>query len=1378
MKYRFKNLKVPISHVAQKFDLKNISGTINEVLYDSRKRTLYFFVDVTESDHKKIEFLENKLSEFFKVKTNIENINHNSETLKNELLKLLNGNVPYVKDIEIYESKIIIKTFSEFSAAIIKQKLPSINNKLRKEVLIEIEEQKEKAILPSASIEAPKITGNVLPKLNKKEVKYYTPSNIDFSVKNILLQGKVFNIEVSEYGKTVLTVYITDKKNSIVAKAFDKNAIKLLELLEQNKWYFFKGTINTDKNGEMYFQIKEAFIDDSPPERIDKYPVKRIELHAHSKMSDLDAILDISDYVKKAAQWGWKAIAITDHGNVQAIPYLFEKATAAGIKPIFGTEMYVLNEEGDIVKNLDFEEEFENITFTVFDLETTGTNAKFDEIIEIGAVKYKNGKIIDKFSALIKPSKKISDFTKKLTGITNEMLENERSIQEVFPEFLRFIEGTVLVAHNAEFDYGFVREWYRKLFHKEFYYVYIDTLKLARALLKNKIKSFGLDKLVEYFNVGSFKHHRALEDATVTAEIFNKLLDLAIKRGIKTIRQLNNLKNKQRISNIRTKHVFNHITILVQNKKGLKNLYHLVSDAHIKYFKYVPFVPKNVLKKYKDGLLFGTGCENGEVFKSLTGSATDEEIIEILKDYNYVEIFPLDTISTIDREQAKEVYKRLYNLAKRLNLPVVMAGNVHYIDPEDIKGRHVLLSPKESDKPNDEDLKDKNSNYFLRTTEEMIDAAFEIFESEEIAEEVVIKNPEIINEMIENITPVKKQLNPPIIEGADEKVKRLSYQKAIEIYGKPLPEKIKERLEKELKSIIDHGYAVLYEIAHLIVKKANEDGYVVGSRGSVGSSFVAYLMGITEVNPLPPHYLCKNCKYIEFFEDVGSGYDLPDKKCPNCGTNLSKLGQDIPFEVFMGFHGDKIPDIDLNFSGEYQDKAHKYIVELFGKDNVYRAGTISTIAERSAIGYVKSYAELTGEKINKAEMRRLANMVTGVKRTTGQHPGGLMIVPKDKSVYDFTPIQYPANKKDSEMCTTHFAYESIHDDLVKLDALGHDDPTMLKLLKEYTGIDPTTIPMDDRKTLKIFSSLQPLKIKPSDLGTDVGTIGIPEFGTSFVQEMLKETRPKTFSELVRISGLSHGTDVWLNNAQEIIRSKKATLKEVISCRDDIMNYLIHHGIDESTSFKIMEKVRKGKGITEDEEKLMKKHKVPEWFINSCKKIKYLFPKAHAVAYVSMAFRIAYFKVHYPLAYYAAFFSIKGDEFNTELILRGPTHIKKRLVELKSQLKKDVKEKSEEKVLEAALEMYLRGFSFLPPDIIKSDYKKFIIENKKLRIPLNRIPGIGDNVALSIINARKEKIFTSIDDLKRRTKLSKAHLQTMKKLKLLEDLPETDQQTLF
>jgi len=739
---------------------------------------------------------------------------------------------------------------------------------------------------------------------------------------------------------------------------------------------------------------------------------------------------------------------------------------------------------------------------------------------------------------------------------------------------------------------------------------------------------------------------------------------------------------------------------------------------------------------------------------------------------------PLDVVEEndrqISRDTLKTMYREFYKIGRRLNIPVVMTGDVHFLEPHHNIFRAAIQAAQ------DQENFDKQPALHLRTTEEMLKAAMEIFDNEKIAQEIVVVNTNRIANEIEEIVPVEGKLHPPIIEGADEQVREITMKRAKEIYGEPLPKIVKARLEKELHAIIDHGYAVLYLIAQRMVKKSNDDGYVVGSRGSVGSSLVATMMGITEVNPLPPHYVCPSCNHSEFVLDgsVESGYDLKDKVCPNCGTKMAKNGQNIPFETFLGFKGDKVPDIDLNFSGEYQERAHAYLEKLFGREHVYRAGTISTIAERTAYGFVRAYIEKTGKRLRNAEIDRLVAGITGVKRTTGQHPGGLMIVPKDRDVHEFTPVQYPANDTKSRTRTTHFAYEVIHDDLVKIDALGHDDPTFIKYLKDITGMDPTTVPMGDKSTISIFSSTKALGIRPEDLGTNVGTLGIPEFGTQFVRGMLQETHPKSFGELVRISGLSHGTDVWLNNARNWIASRKATLGEVIACRDDIMNYLIQKGIEPLKAFKIMEKVRKGKGIDAEEEQLMREKAVPNWFVESCKRIKYLFPKAHAVAYVSMAFRVAYYKVHHPLAFYSTYFTVKGGEFDVELALSDIHSIKKEIASLKGNPDKNVKDRSKETLLEVILEMKLRGYNFLPVDLEKSDATKFIIEEKALRIPFNRIKNLGTKAAISIIKERKKKPFSSIEDLIRRTALNKTTVEVLRKYGALKGLPEKEQITLF
>ena len=1304
--------------------------------------------------------------------------------LKGKILSLLNGNVPYIKDVVFEGNRLILKVLGDFARDRIASKLRSTKKQLDEllppgtEIMFEVVEPPEdllkKEVPQPEKREEPKGEELKIEDENhifgqKPRKIVFTPSKIFEYNKKTSVKGKVFKIEKIEGKKTVLLIYLTDGEDSLICKVFN-DVEKVEGKISLGDVIVATGDLLLE-NGEPTLYVK-GITKLPEAKRMDNSPVKRVELHAHTKFSDQDAITDVNEYVKRAKEWGFPAVALTDHGNVQAIPYFYDAAKEAGIKPIFGIEAYLVSDVEPVIRNLSYDSSFENATFVVLDFETTGLDPQVDEIIEIGAVKIQDGQIVDEYHTLIKPSREISRRSSEITGITQEMLENKRSIEEVLPEFLGFLENSIIVAHNANFDYRFLRLWIKKVMGLDWERPYIDTLALAKSLLK--MRSYSLDSVVEKLGLGPFRHHRALDDARVTAQVFLRFVEMMKKIGITKLSEIENLKDTIDYTALKPF----HCTILVQNKKGLKNLYKLVSDSYIKYFYGVPRILKSALIENREGLLVGSACISGELGRAALEGASDSELEEIAKFYDYIEVMPLDVIAEdeedLDRERLKEVYRRLYRIAKKLNKFVVMTGDVHFLDPEDARGRAALLAPQ-----GNRNFENQPALY-LRTTEEMLEKAMEIFEDEEIAREVVIENPNRIADMIEEVQPLETKLHPPIIENADEIVRSLTMKRAYEIYGDPLPEIVQKRVERELNAIINHGYAVLYLIAQELVQKSMSDGYVVGSRGSVGSSLVANLLGITEVNPLPPHYRCPECKYFEVVEDdrYGAGYDLPDKKCPVCGAPLKKDGHDIPFETFMGFEGDKVPDIDLNFSGEYQERAHRFVEELFGKDHVYRAGTINTIAEKSAVGYVRSYEEKTGKKLRKAEMERLVSMITGVKRTTGQHPGGLMIIPKDKEVYDFTPIQYPANDRNAGVFTTHFAYETIHDDLVKIDALGHDDPTFIKMLKDLTGIDPMTIPMDDPETLAIFSSVKPLGVDPVELESDVGTYGIPEFGTEFVRGMLVETRPKSFAELVRISGLSHGTDVWLNNARDWINLGYAKLSDVISCRDDIMNFLIHKGMEPSLAFKIMENVRKGKGITEEMESEMRKLKVPEWFIESCKRIKYLFPKAHAVAYVSMAFRIAYFKVHYPLQFYAAYFTIKGDQFDPVLVLRGKEAIKRRLRELKAMPAKDAQKKNEVSVLEVALEMILRGFSFLPPDIFKSDAKKFLIEGNSLRIPFNKLPGLGDSVAESIIRAREEKPFTSVEDLMKRTKVNKNHIELMKSLGVLGDLPETEQFTLF
>jgi len=1354
-------------------------ATIEGAFYSSEDETLYLHLS-GELNLRGIDLRE-RLEKSLGIRVILGGDNFKKYTLVEYLKEKLNNGMKLSLEIDCDGKELTIKVPGEFVKDRIKTKLLSMKQELSKKfgklprVRLVVDENFFKKLEENAKktaaapiIKIPKATmkvssegsESIFGKPPRKTVHY--PSRLPPSRTDVSAAGMIFKIE--ERRKSAF-IYITDKVDSLIVRVGERFMQEVLEKLKVGDYIIATGLLDNDPSleGEIVLFAKGIALGE-PQQRMDNAPVKRVELHAHTKYSDLDSVLDIEEYLDKLKAWGYEAAAITDHGNVQGIIEFYRAAKERGIKPIFGMEGYMVNDveliyHGEIDKSLD------EASYVVLDMETTGLDVSRSEIMEMGAVKIKNGRETEVFHTLIKPRRGISKASKKITGITEEMLEGQPTIEEVLPRFLEFLGDAVIVAHNANFDYRFLRYWSEKALDKKLENPYIDTLSLARALLS--MSSYSLDKVATKLKIGAFTHHRAMEDARVTSAIFRKFLEMLKSIGIRSLMELNKLREDIDVRSIKP----NHVTILVKDKSGLKNLYKLVTLSHTEYFHTVPKIPKSILNKMREGLLIGSGCMRGEVVEAILDGANEAEIEEIMKFYDFIEIMPLDVYKPSMRERMKEVYRKIYEMAKRFEIPVVMTGDVHYLDPEDKKIRHALLAPQRNDAAEESEL-------YLRTTEEMIEAAMEIFENEEIAKEIVTENPRMMVSQIEDVVPLEGKLHPPIIEGAEEEVRNIAMERAKRIYGDPLPDIVQKRLKKELSAIIGHGYAVLYLIAKKIVDKAREDGYVVGSRGSVGSSLVAHLLGITEVNPLPPHYVCPKCHYIEFAEGYGSGYDLPDRNCPKCGTPLLRNGQDIPFEVFMGFEGDKVPDIDLNFSGEYQDKAHRFVEKLFGKDHVYRAGTINTIADRSARGFVRSLQDKLGIKFRKAEFERLAMGVTGVKRTTGQHPGGLMIIPKDMDVHDFTPVQFPANDKKASVLTTHFAYEHIHDDIVKLDALGHDDPTFMKYLKELTGIDPMEIPMSDPQTLAIFSSVKPLGIDPEELGTDVGTLGIPEFGTKFVRGMLRETRPKSFAELVRISGLSHGTDVWVNNARDWIEKGIATLSEVIACRDDIMNFLIHKGMDPLKAFKIMEKVRKGKGLSSEDIEEMKKVGAPEWFIESCKKIKYLFPKAHAVAYVSMAFRIAYFKVHYPLAFYSAYFSIKGEELNVDIVLGGKERVKMRLAQLAAMTEKDAQEKNEETALEIALEMMLRGFHFLPPDIEKSDATRFLIEGSALRIPFNRLSGLGTNVAQSIVQARNERPFSSIEDLMKRTKVNRSHIEALKKAGALKKLPETDQFTLF
>ncbi|WP_082394750.1 PolC-type DNA polymerase III [Caloranaerobacter sp. TR13] len=1201
-------------------------------------------------------------------------------------------------------------------------------------------------------------------------------SDINTNTGSATVEGEIFDLEIKELknNKKLYVFNITDYTNSITVKIFanDKVQEKLNSSIKNGIFIKLNGDIVYDTFLKQMIIIAKAIKLAKKNKRYDTAIEKRIELHVHTQMSAMDGMSSFNTIAKRASEWGHRAIAITDHGVVQSFPDGMEASKKYGIKVLYGVEGYLVNDSKLIVSN--YNKEKLDCEYVVFDIETTGLSPFNDKITEIGAVKIKGNQIIDRFSQLINPEIKIPEKIVQLTGISNEMVADKPTIEKVLPEFLNFISGCVLVAHNASFDVGFIRVNCNKYGFKLVNPI-LDTLELSRNLFP-KLKSHKLNVLAKHLNIKLENHHRAVDDSEATAKIFLKCLAILKEKGVSELSQINTIFNNNSFNTSETY----HIVIFAKNQSGLKSLYKIISESHLKYFHRKPRIPKSLLAKYREDLILGTACEAGELYKALLKGKDFNEIREIVNFYDYLEIQPIENNLHLirngvvkDIEELKLINKKIVELGEKFKKPVVATGDVHFLDPYDEVYRRILMHGQGySDADNQAPL-------YFKTTDEML-KAFEYL-GEDKAKEVVVYNTNLIADMIEDILPIPNGTFPPKIEGAEEELRQMTYKKAKQIYGDNLPNIVKDRLDRELNSIISNGYAVMYIIAQKLVTKSLRDGYLVGSRGSVGSSFVATMSDITEVNPLPPHYVCPNCKNSEFITDgsVGSGADLPDKICPKCGTKYNKDGHDIPFEVFLGFEGDKEPDIDLNFAGEYQPIAHKYTEQLFGKGYVFRAGTIGTIAEKTAYGFVKKYFEEKGIAVNSAEINRLVKGCTGIKRTSGQHPGGLMVVPSDKEIFDFCPIQYPADDKNSGVITTHFDYHSISGRILKLDILGHDVPTIIKMLEDLTGVDPQSIPLDDKQTMSIFTSTEPLGISKEDLECEVGTLGIPEFGTKFVRQMLIDTKPTTFAELVRISGLSHGTDVWLNNAQDLVRDGIAKLSEVISTRDDIMLYLIYKGLDKKRSFKIMEKVRKGKGLSQEDEEYMREMNVPDWYIKSCKKIKYMFPKAHAVAYVMMSFRIAYFKVHYPEAFYATYFTSKAADFDAELITKGPEVIKRKIEELEELgNSKTAKEKNLLTVLEVALEMYLRGFKFCKVDLYESDSDKFIITKQGILPPLKSLQGVGENAAKSIVKERTNGEFLSIEDLINRAKVTKTVIEALRNHGCLDGMPESNQLSLF
>ena len=1205
----------------------------------------------------------------------------------------------------------------------------------------------------------------------------------------VTIRGQVQSLETRDIrnNKTILMMEITDFTDTIVVKLFaqTEQVPEIVKEIRTGVFLKIRGVTTIDRfDGQLsigsIFGIKK--IPDFRKVRVDTWPEKRVELHCHTKMSDMDGVSDVKDIIKRAKAWGHKAIAITDHGVVQSFPDANHAVSPdEDFKIIYGCEAYLVDDLQDLVVNS--RNQSLRDSYVVFDLETTGFSPVANRIIEIGAVKVADGKITEKFSTFVNPQVPIPYRIEELTGINDNMVLDAPTIETILPEFLKFCEGCVMVAHNASFDMSFIEENCRRLgLEREF--TIVDTVALARVLMP-QLNRFKLDTVAKALKISLENHHRAVDDAGCTAEIFEKFVEMLEARDVTALDGVNEL-GRSSVEKIR-KLPSHHAILLATNDLGRINLYRLVSCSHLKYFNRRPLIPKSEFLRHREGLLIGSACEAGELYQAVLNHRSDQEIARLVNFYDYLEIQPLgnnafmiksDRTDVESMEDLREINRKIVKLGEEFGKPVVATCDVHFLDPEDEVYRRIIMAGKGFGDA------DEQAPLYLRTTEEML-SEFAYLGSEK-AEEIVITNPNKIADMCEKISPVRPDKCPPVIPDSDKTLREICYNRAHEIYGEDLPEVVVERLERELHSIISNGFAVMYIIAQKLVWKSNEDGYLVGSRGSVGSSFVATMAGITEVNPLRPHYYCPKCHYSDFDSDYvkpyagRAGCDMPDRNCPVCGEKLKKDGFDIPFETFLGFKGNKEPDIDLNFSGDYQGNAHRYTEVIFGKGQTYRAGTIGTLADKTAFGYVKNYYEERGERKRTCEINRIVQGCVGVRRTTGQHPGGIIVLPLGEEIDSFTPVQHPANDMTTDIITTHFDYHSIDHNLLKLDILGHDDPTMIRMLEDLTGVDAQTIPLDNQEVMSLFRSTEALGITPEQLGgCPLGSLGIPEFGTDFVIQMLVDTKPQSFSDLVRISGLSHGTDVWLGNAQTLIEEGKATISTAICTRDDIMIYLIGKGLDSELSFTIMESVRKGKGLKPEWEEEMLRHDVPDWYIWSCKKIKYMFPKAHAAAYVMMAFRIAWYKIFYPLAYYAAYFSIRASAFSYELMCLGQEKLEHYLDDYKKRgdsLSK--KEQDSLKDMKIVQEMYVRGYEFLPLDLYQADARRFRILDGKLMPSLSTIDGLGEKAADAVMEAAQEGRFLSKDDFRERTKVSKTVIDLMSDLGILGDLPESNQLSLF
>ena len=1238
------------------------------------------------------------------------------------------------------------------------------------------------------------------PKLDKAEV---TPMiEVNTEENRLVFEGVVFDVEhkVTRTGRVLINFKMTDYTSSFSMQKWVKNEeeAQKFDIIKKNSWLRVRGNVevnNFTRDLTMNVQDVQEVVH---YERKDLMPEgeRRVEFHAHTNMSTMDALPEVEEIVGTAAKWGHKAVAITDHGNVQSFPHGYKAAKKAGIQLIYGMEANIVEDRVPIVYN-EVEMDLSEATYVVFDVETTGLSAIYNDLIQVAASKMYKGNIIAEFDEFINPGHPLSAFTTELTGITDDHVKNAKPLVQVLKEFQEFCKDTVLVAHNASFDVGFMNANYERHSLPKITQPVIDTLEFARNLYP-EYKRHGLGPLTKRFGVALEHHHMANYDAEATGRLlFIFIKEVAEKHGVTDLARLNlDLISPDSYKKARVKHA----TIYVKNQVGLKNIFKLVSLSNTQYFEGVPRIPRTVLDAHREGLILGSACTEGEVFDAVVSQGVDAAV-EVAKYYDFIEVMPPAIYAPLiakeqvkDMEELQTIIKNLIEVGDRLGKPVLATGNVHYIEPEDEIYREIIVRSLGQGAMINRTIGHGEAaqpaplpKAHFRTTNEILDEF--AFLGEDLARKIVIENTNALAEIFEPVEVVKGDLYTPFIDKAEETVAELTYKKAFEIYGNPLPDIVDLRIEKELTSILGNGFAVIYLASQMLVHRSNERGYLVGSRGSVGSSFVATMIGITEVNPLSPHYVCGQCQYSEFITDgsYGSGFDMPNKDCPNCGYKLSKNGQDIPFETFLGFDGDKVPDIDLNFSGEDQPSAHLDVRDIFGEEYAFRAGTVGTVAAKTAYGFVKGYERDYGKFYREAEVERLAQGAAGVKRTTGQHPGGIVVIPNYMDVYDFTPVQYPADDVTAEWQTTHFNFHDIDENVLKLDVLGHDDPTMIRKLQDLSGIDPNDIPMDDSGVMDLFSGTDILGVTPEQIGTSTGMLGIPEFGTNFVRGMVDETHPTTFAELLQLSGLSHGTDVWLGNAQDLIKAGIADLSTVIGCRDDIMVYLMHAGLEPKMAFTIMERVRKGLWLKISEEErngyieAMKANNVPEWYIESCGKIKYMFPKAHAAAYVMMALRVAYFKVHHPIYYYCAYFSIRAKAFDIKTMGAGLDAIKRKMQEIAEKRKNNEASNVEIDLyttLEIVNEMWERGFKFGKLDLYRSDATEFIIDGDTLIPPFVAMDGLGENVAKQLVRARQEGEFLSKTELRKRGGLSSTLVEKMDEMGILGNMPEDNQLSLF